>query len=151
MSGQHLCRETRKFGTVHLLLFVLFPLVFFLNSPFPPQPAHLQHLLGHCHLLQSAFLCITKTPNPFLLAHRTTGTAECQQPQHAAQNSHRALPSTQHPLGTALLCRFSVLQLLCPDAGMGNGGFSPRPGLKADREHARRAEEMVSAVPGSVG
>lgn len=123
VNGQHLCRETRKFGTTHPLLFVLFPWCSFLTAlSFLTQP-----IFSHCHLLQSAFLCITKTPNPFLLAHRTTGTAECQQPQRAAQNSHCALPSTQHSLGTALLCRFSASRLLCSDAG---GLQPPAPGLK---------------------
>lgn len=83
--GQHLCRKTRKFLTMPLSAPVGALPLGFLSKQLSPSSASLSAaLLGLlCHLLLSAVLPFTKTPNPFLLARRTTGKTECQQPQHA--------------------------------------------------------------------
>jgi len=57
-----------------------------------------------------------------------------------------SIPWAQPSSAGSQCCSYSALML-----GWGTEASAPCPGLKADREHARRAEEMVSAVPGSVG
>lgn len=85
LKAQHPCRQSRKFVTVPVPAPVCpLPLGFLSKQPSPSSASPSLALSGPlCHLLLSAFLPFTKTPNPFLLAERTTGTTQCQQPQHA--------------------------------------------------------------------
>lgn len=112
LKTQCLCRKSRKFAAVPVPAPVCpLPLGFLSAQPSPSLTSPFLVLSGPlCHLLLSAFLPFTKTPNPFLLAERTTGTTECQQPQHAMwkTNSKYTLSPSRRPASpiSALLLRF---------------------------------------------
>lgn len=112
VKTQRLRRKSKKFATVPVPAPVCpLPLGFLSKQP-PPSSASLFSALSGplWHPLLSAFLPFTKTPNPFLLAERTTGTTECQQPQHAMwkTNSKYMLSPSRRPTSpiTALLLRY---------------------------------------------